>query len=214
MPWGAAIAAVGAYASSQSQKKGAKAAANASQQATDAQIEESRRQYDLSRQDQMPFLQAGQGALKRQEAYLSGDSSGFENSADYKFAVDQGFKGLNRGLARNGALWSGGGDADRIALGQGLATQYGNNYWNKLAGQAGQGQSAAGTLGGLGANMAGQIGNALGNNALIAGNSAYNRANSNSNMLQQGVQGFGQWYNGQNKALNGGFYLGNQPGRG
>lgn len=214
MPWGVAVAAVGAYASSSAQKKAAKAAAGASQQATDQTVAEQRRQYDQSRADQLPFLQAGQGALKRQEAYLTGDTSGFENSADYKFAVDQGFKGLNRGLARNGALWSGGGDADRIALGQGLATQYGNNYFNKLAGQAGQGQSSANTLGGLGANMANNIGNAYGNNALAQSQSAYNRANATSNMYSQMSQGFGQWYGGQNQALNGGFYLGNQPGRG
>jgi hypothetical protein len=214
MPWGVAAAVAGSYLQSQSAKKGAKSAANASQQATDAQIEESRRQYDQSRQDQLPFIQAGQGAIKRQEAFLNGDTSGFENSADYKFAVDQGFKGLNRGLARSGGLWSGGGDADRIALGQGLASQYANNYWNKLAGQAGQGQGSANSLGSLGANMSGQINSALGNNALIAGQSAYGRANANSALYGQVAQGFGQWYGGQNKNLNGGFYLGNQPGRG
>lgn len=214
MPWGVAIAAVGSVVASNNAKKGAKSAANASQAASDAQVEEQRRQYDQSRTDQLPFLQAGEGALKRQEAYLSGDTSGFENSADYKFAVDQGFKGLNRGLARSGGLWSGGGDADRIALGQGLATQYGNNYWNKLAGQAGQGQNSANTLGGLGANMAGAIGNAYGNNALAQGQSAYGRANANNSAIAGLTQGFGQWYGGQNKSLNGGFYLGNQPGRG
>ncbi|MFQ6309924.1 hypothetical protein [Lysobacter capsici] len=214
MPWGVAVAAVGAYASSSAQKKAAKAAAGASQQATDQTVAEQRRQYDQSRADQLPFLQAGQGALKRQEAYLTGDTSGFENSADYKFAVDQGFKGLNRGLARNGALWSGGGDADRIALGQGLATQYGNNYWNKLAGQAGQGQLSANTLGGLGANMANNIGTAYGNNALAQSQSAYNRANANSALYGQATGAFNEWYGGKNKSLNGGFYLGNQPGKG
>lgn len=214
MPWGVAAAVVGAKIASDGQKKAAKSAAGASQAATDATIEEQRRQYDQTRTDQMPFLEAGYGALKRQNAFLDGDTSGFENSADYKFAVDQGFKGLNRGLARSGGLWSGGGDADRIAFGQGLASQYANNYWNKLAGQAGQGQGAANQLGGLGANMAGQIGGALSGNAFAQRQSSYDRANANSNLLQQGVGAFGQWYGGQNKALNGGFYLGNQPGRG
>lgn len=209
MPWGAAIALGGAALSASAQKKAAKSAAGASQAATDAQIEEQRRQYDQTRTDQMPFLEAGYGAIKRQNAFLDGDTSGFENSADYKFAVDQGFKGLNRGLARNGALWSGGGDADRIAYGQGLASQYSNNYWDKLARQAGQGQGAANQLGGLGANMAGQIGGALGRNALLAGQSAYDRGDATTNLIGQGVKSANQFYNTQ-----GGFYLGNQRGRG
>ena len=214
MPWGA-VAALGAAAISKSASdKASSKAAGASQRATDAQIEESRRQYDLAREDQRPFMEAGYDSLKRQNAFLNGDWSGFQDSPDYKFAVEQGFRGLNRGLSRDGNLWSGGGDVDRIAFGQGLATQYANNYWAKLAGRAGQGQNSATTLGGLGANSANSIGNALGNNALMQSNSAYNRANSTNNLLQQGVGAFGQWYGGQNKSMNNGFYLGNQPGRG
>lgn len=205
MPWGVAAAVGGALISKNASDK----ASRASKNATDQQIAEERRQYDQTRQDQLPFLQTGYDALKRQKAYLDGDASGFQNSADYKFAVDQGFKGLNRGLARNGALWSGGGDADRIAFGQGLASQYANNYWSKLAQQAGQGGSTASSLGSLGANMAGNIGGALQANARAAGNSAYNNASSMNNLLGAGADAMSDWYN-----RKGGFYLGNQRGPG
>lgn len=182
---GLAISAYGAYSSSQAGKKGA----NAQARANDASIAEQRRQYDQTREDQLPFLQAGYGALDRQEAYLNGDWSGFYNSPDYKFAVDQGFQGLNRGLAAQGGAgpggFSGGADADRIALGQGLATQYANNYWNKLAGQAGQGQQSARDLGGLGMGMANSIGN-LNSATANARASAYaNSANQWNNFGQQ-----------------------------
>lgn len=56
---GVAGAAIGANA----QNKASKQAANASQQASDQAIAEQRRQYDLSRGDNAPWLQAGQGAL-------------------------------------------------------------------------------------------------------------------------------------------------------
>jgi hypothetical protein len=59
----AAIGAGGALLSSRSQSNAARSAANASQQATDAAIAEQRRQYDLARADQQPWLQTGGAAL-------------------------------------------------------------------------------------------------------------------------------------------------------
>ena len=120
MPWGiAAAAVVGAYSANQQSRageRGANAQVRASQEAT----AENRRQFDLTRGDMMPWLSAGQGALNLQQRFLDGDMSGFEKSPDYAFALEQGFKGLDRGAAASGGLWSGGADADRIKLGQGL----------------------------------------------------------------------------------------------
>jgi hypothetical protein len=200
MPWAvAATVVVGAYSANQQKKAGEKGA-DAQSDASAANIAEQRRQFDIAQENQRPFLEAGVGALGRQEQYLSGDTSGFQNSADYKFAVDQGFKGLDRGAAARGALYSGGADADRIALGQGLATQYANNYWDKLARQAGQGQASAQNLGGLGANVANQIG-ANNNNAAQARASQYaNTANANSNFANQALGAFGQYWNNAQQA--------------
>lgn len=180
--WGAALVAAGAVYSASEQAGAAKDAASAAERGTSASIAEQRRQYDLTRQDQMPWLQAGQRALQLQDNFLRGDTSGFENSAGYKFAVDQGFQGLNRGAAANGSFNSGGADADRIAFGQGLASQYADNYWNKLSARAGIGQSTASGLGTLGANMAGNIGNAHMANADAQRQSSYDRANTNSQL--------------------------------
>lgn len=187
-----ATLAVGAYSANQ-QKNAAEDAANAAQGAADASTAEQRRQYDLTRQDQMPWLQAGQQALQLQDNFLKGDMSGFENSAGYKFAVDQGFQGLNRGAAANGSFNSGGADADRIAFGQGLASQYADNYWNKLSGRAGIGQSTASGLGTLGANMAGNIGNNYMNAANARASSYGAKADANS-QLAAGIGGaFNNW---------------------
>lgn len=52
-------------------------AAKATQQATDAATAEQRRQFDLARQDQMPWLQAGRGALDMRSRLLGlGGASG------------------------------------------------------------------------------------------------------------------------------------------
>lgn len=61
----AGIGAAGAVASSRAQSSAAKSAANASQQATDQTIAEQRRQYDLSRADQQPWLTTGTSALNQ-----------------------------------------------------------------------------------------------------------------------------------------------------
>lgn len=189
MPWGVAAAVVGAAGSIYAGNK----AANAQKSAANASIAEQQREYDQTRQDQLPFLQAGQNALNLQQQYLAGDTSGFENSPDYKFAVDQGFKGLDAGAAARGNLWGGGTDADRISLGQGLATQYANNYWSKLAGMAGQGQSSANTLGSVGQSTASNIGNYLTNSGAATASSYANTANSVNNLLNQGANIYGQY---------------------
>jgi hypothetical protein len=156
---GTAITVVGGYLSNKQANKGNKAA----QQGQQGGIDEQRREYDQTRQDQLPWLQAGQDALGRQQSFLDGDWSGFENAPDYKFAVDQGLKLSDRSAAARGALFAGGHEADLVQLGQGLATQNADNYWNKLAGRAGQGMTTAQNLGDLGANMATNIGNAYAN---------------------------------------------------
>jgi len=183
-----AIGAYGAYSSAQAGKAGAKAQENAANAAT----AEQQRQYDQTRQDQLPFLQAGQNAVGLQQRYLNGDTSGFENSPDYKFAVQQGTKQLDAGATANGNLWGGGADADRIALGQGLATQYANNYWSKLAGMASQGQTSATTLGYQGANTANQIGQNYGNIGQARASSYANTANSWNNFGNQMSNMLGQ----------------------
>lgn len=189
---GVATVVVGAYSANQQKKAGEKGAA-AQQAAANMSTEEQRRQYDQTRQDQLPFLEAGYAALRRQNEALSGDFSGFMNSPDYAYALQQGLQGQERGAAARGGFMGGGADADRIALAQGLASQNFGNYWNRLAGQAGQGQGSAVNLGGLGANMAGNIGNNLQNAAAARASSYANTANAWGNFGQQAVNAFGQY---------------------
>ena len=124
---------------------GDKKAAAAQQKGYDAATAEQRRQFDLAREDQMPWLQAGQRALHQLEQLNSGNFSSFTASPDYQFALTEGLKGLDRSAAARGALWSGGADADRMAYASGLATQNYGNYYNRLASLAGLGQTTGNT---------------------------------------------------------------------
>ncbi len=154
----AAVTVVGGYISS---KKGAGAAAKgaaAQQASSEAAIAEQRREYDQARTDQLPWLTAGTGALGQLGQLNSGNFSSFTQSPDYQFAYDQGLKTLDRSAAAHGRLNSGGYEQDLVKYGQGMATQNYNNYYNKIAGIAGVGQTASQNLGVLGANMADRIG--------------------------------------------------------
>lgn len=174
--------------------KGADKAADAQERANQASIAEQRRQFDLTRQDQQPWMQAGQGALEKQNQFLAGDWSGFQNSPDYKWATDQGLKALDRSAAAGGMLTSGGADADRIAFGQGHALQNSDSYWNKLADLSGTGQVTASGLGSLGMGMANSIGS-LNQASGQARASSYLQKADNNQQLAAGIGGqFNNWY--------------------
>lgn len=216
MPWGVVAAAVvGAYGANQ-QAGAAKDSANAAQNSANAEVRERQRQYDQSREDMMPWLDAGRQSLGQLSLLASGDMRGFYNSPEYAFTRDQGLQSLERGAASRGGMYSGGADADRMKFASGLASQEFGNHWNRLSGLAGTGQTAASGLGSLGASMAN--GNAQSMNlASQARQSSYGQiANANS-QFAAGVGGaFNNWYQ-NNSANNGGgsgWYLGNNPGKG
>lgn len=194
---GVGSAVVGAYGADQ-QSKAAGKGADANAQAQMYGIDEQRRQYDQSRTDMMPWLTAGQGALGQMQALNSGDFSQFHESPDYQFTFSEGQRALDQGAAARGGLFGGGNTRDTIKYGQGMASQQYNSFYNKLQSMAGQGQTTAGGLGQLGAQMAGNIQQGYGN--IGAGRqSAYNQkgqawgdyANSLAGMMNYYGQNYG-----------------------
>lgn len=189
MPVGAAIGgAVASVGGGLIANKGAKSASKAQAKSADAATAEQRRQFDLSRADQMPWLDTGKWALGQQKNALQGDWSGFTNSPDYQFALDQGFKNMDRSAASRGRLYSGGYGEDLTKFGQGLATQNYGNYMNRLAGLSDTGQTTASGLGVLGANYA----NNAGQNMMAAGNARASGYANQANILGNTVGQLGQ----------------------
>lgn len=173
---GAVVAAgATAYAANQA-KKGAQGAANATARA------QGEARY-ANQQNMQPYLDTGTNALNQLAQLNSGNYQSFQESPDYQFTLQQGLQGLDRSAAARGSLYSGGQQADIMQYGQGLASQQYNNYYNKLAGLAGMGQSAAGALAGVNTGYANAVGGA---NAQAASSSA----NANAEMIT-GLAGLG-----------------------
>ena len=201
--WVAGSVVVGSLISANSASDAASTAAQASTQASDASIAEQRRQYDLNRIDQAPYLAAGTGAVNRLGAGVAAGGE-FGATMPFNFQYDpnadpgtafrfkQGMEALDRSAASQGRLM---GDPKRsIRFGQDLASQEYNNafnryvtgfnantgernqLYNRLAGVAGTGQTSANQIGAQGANMAGNIGNAYMSSAANTGNAAMSAA--------------------------------------
>jgi hypothetical protein len=197
MSWVAVAAtAVTAYGSYQ-QKKSAEKGTQAGIDGQLAGIDEQRRQFDLTRQDMAPWMQQGQWALGQRRAAMEGDWSGFMNSPDYKYALQEGLGAIDSRAAARGGLFGGGNTRDAIKFGQGMALQNYNNYDNRLAGISNTGQNTAGTLGQFGSQMANNVSNAYGNMGQIRQSGYNNTANMWGNLAQQGVGMLGQYYGGR-----------------
>lgn len=192
MSWGAVIAVGGSLIAGAMSSNAGEDAADAQSAASDRATAEAGRQYDQTREDLQPWMQAGGWALGEQRNFLQGDMSGFYNSAAYQAAIRQGTAQLDAGATAGGNLWGGGTDADRIMFGQDTAMRFAGDHYNRLAGMSNTGQTTGTQLGQFGANYATQYGqNQM--NAADAQSSAYmNTANNWGNVLATGVGAWNQ----------------------
>lgn len=201
----AAAAAIGgsALVSGMAANKAAKAQANAANQATGAQMA----MFNQTRQDNMPWMQAGQGglnALMQLYGMQSDGNGGYTQSSDpqaamrmlqqdpsYQFRLQQGQGALENSAAARGGLMSGNMLRALSDYGQNTASMEFGNVANRLAGLAGVGQGAAQYIGSAGQ----QTGQALANNAIMAGQaraSGYTgMANALNNAVGQGAMLYG-----------------------
>ena len=166
--------------------KGAKDASAAQIAAAQAGIAEQRRQFDLSRADQMPWMQAGTAALARLQ-----DPAAFTQSPGYQFVRDEGNRDLNNSFAARGGALSGNALRGITQYNQNLASQEYNNWFNQQGSLAGLGQTTAQSLGALGQSNANSISNLLGQQ----GNARASGIEGQTNALTGGIADFLSWYN-------------------
>jgi hypothetical protein len=171
-------------------KKSSDKAVGAQQQASGDATAEARRQYDITRQDQLnlltqqradqaPWLQAGQNALTQIAAgtqpggQYAKTFTGADLASDpgYQFRLDQGNQAIERSAAARGGLLSGAAAKALTKYSQGVASdEYSNAYnrfnndqstqYNRLASLAGVGQAATNQVGQAGQNAYGTIASA------------------------------------------------------
>ena len=209
---------LGAYSSS----RAAKTQANAAQQGINAQ----ERMFDLTRSDQAPYRQAGEEALNSLRSlamnYKPFTAEGMYNDPGYAFRLSEGQKMLDRQAAARGGLISGGALKAAARYGQDYASNEYTNALNRylaernaqlgpLQSLAGVGQSATNYV----SNAAQNMGQAQAQGAQAIGNAQASGYIGGSNVLNQALQGYGNYYlqNQRNQLLQN-MNLGNQYGYG
>jgi len=200
MPVAAVVGAgLGAVASISASKKAAKAP----KYAADQSGAEQRRQYDLTRADLAPWRTAGTAAIDKLSAVygLNGKTAtnpdgtpaqygGFFASPDYQFRKDESLKAANAGLASRGLLNSGAAVRAKTALAGNLASSEFGDWWNRLAGVAGVGQSATQATSAAGQNAANSISQAYTN----AGNARASAYMNTGAAINNGLQNVANLY--------------------
>jgi hypothetical protein len=178
------------------QTKAIGAAAQQQQAANDAAIAEQRRQFDVTQASQQPFIQAGQQALGGQGDLLGLNGPAAQQAAiqalmqgpGYQSLYGNGVNTILSNAAATGGLRGGNtqrslADFGRDSLAQVIQQQIGN-----LGGVAGQGASVGNSLGALGAENSGNIGNILVDSGVNQAGSIIGRANGNASSLDSIAQ--------------------------
>lgn len=222
MPWMIPAAIIGSsLLGSSAASSAASQQANAANRAADLQNQ----QYQQTRQDQMPYMEAGRTALNALTPlatnYQKFGMDQFTQDPGYAFRLKEGQRALDASAAARGGLISGNALRAAQGYGQQMGSQEYQNAFNRyqternaqlnpLQSLAGVGQTTAQQLGVAGAANAGAVGNYLtggaaanaagtvgGANAITSGLGTYLNYNQGNSLLSalRGGGGGGADYN-------------------
>lgn len=197
MTWGMVAVAgatlVGGYMASSAASDAADSAAQAQGDASAAQINESRRQFNKIQEILSPYTQAGVGALGQQQALL-----GLSGADEQQRAIDalssspqmaaltaQGENAILQNASATGGLRGGNVQAALAQFRPQLLSQLIQQQYSNLGGLVSIGQNAAAGVGNAGQNSSNQIINALGQQGAAQAGAA----------LAQGQAQAGMWNN-------------------
>ena len=187
----AALGAAGSIAGGVMQSNAATQAASTQAAAADKALALQERQYQQTRADSMPWMNAGKTALNAymgelglsNEAKAGTFQSGFKETPGYQFAVEEGEKGVINNLAALGMRGSGAGLKALTRFREGLADQTYNNYLDRLSGVSTGGQTQVGQTNALGANFANTAGQTIQDKGAATASGYVGGANAWSNAL-------------------------------
>jgi len=188
---------IGSVVSSSNASSAANAQTNAANQANSTQ----QGMFNTTNANQAPWRQAGGQAVNALSQYygLGGVNvpgqtgpSGVANYAQtlsklpgYQFQMDQGTLATQRDLSARGLLQSGAAGKELTTFGQGLASNYAQQYTSGLQSLAGLGQSSVQATGQAGTAAANQIGS----NQIYAGNAQATGYANQSQAINSGLSG-------------------------
>ena len=207
MPWSFIIPAAASLIGGSMQASATKDAANAANAQNQAALDLQKRMYEEGVARQQPFLQGGTEDYNRLRALMSGGPQAAQNfltmDPGYGFRLAEGQKALDRRLAAGGRMFGGGALKAGQQYAQDQASQEFGNAYNRLAGLAQIGPSAAGVMNTLGQNYATGASNTYGQMGQNTGNALLARGSTYGNMLGD----IGQLY-GRTKPNFGGLFGG------
>ena len=190
MSWVATAIVGGSIISGVLGSKAAGNAADAQRAGYDAATGEQARQYDQTRADFAPYREAGTAALGTINKLNAGDYSSFFTSPDYNFARSEGQRDIGSSFAARGGAAGGNALKALAEFNSGLASRNYGDYYNRLAGVAGVGQSATNSTAQAGQNSANNISaNYIGSGDARA-SGLMGQANSWSNSLNSGLNNY------------------------
>lgn len=176
--------------------KGAKSAAKAQTQAINAAMAQQSQQFQQTRADNMPFLQAGTGALGATQGLLGLQGNDVQAAAIEALKGSPGFTSLYdtgqdtilQNAAATGGLRGGNTQNSLAQFGSGLLAQVIQQQLGNLGGLVNIGSGTAGTLGTLGQNNS----NALSNLFTQKGNAQATGIAGQYGAYQSALGGMGQ----------------------
>jgi hypothetical protein len=203
MSWVAAAVAggtiVGGYLSSNAQKGAAEDAANAQSQASQAGIDEQRRQFDQVQQLLAPYVSAGNGALGAQQNLLglNGNAAqqtainGIQNSPQFAALQKQGTDAILANASATGGLRGGNVQGALAQFSPQLLAQLIDQQYGRLGGITSLGQNAAAGVGNAGLQTGNQITSLLGQQGQAQAGSALAAGRADSQFINSLTGAFG-----------------------
>ena len=203
MSWVAAAVAggtiVGGYLSSKSQKDAANTAANAQSEASQAGIDEQRRQFDQIQQLLSPYVTAGNGALAGQQNLLglNGNDAqqaainGIQASPQFTALQQQGNNAILANASATGGLRGGNVQGALAQFSPALLSQLIQQQYSNLGGLTSIGQNAAAGVGNAGLQTGNNITNLLGQQGSAQAGAALAAGKANSQFVNSLTGAFG-----------------------
>ncbi|WP_394651405.1 hypothetical protein [uncultured Acinetobacter sp.] len=187
----AAVTMVGGALASRAQSKAAKSAAAAQTEASQAAIDEQRRQFDMVQELMKPYVNAGTQGLSGQSDLLGLNGAdkqqaaidAINNSAAMNTYVQQGENALLQNASATGGLRGGNTQSALAQFRPQLLNQLVNQQYQNLGGLTSLGQNAAAGVGNAGMQTANNIGNLLGSIGQAQAGSALAQGQARVNMI-------------------------------
>lgn len=170
--------------------------------ATQAGIDEQRRQFDAIRQLLSPYVNAGTGALGQQQALvgLGGPEAEraalerIQNSPSFLAAIQQGENAMLQNASATGGLRGGNLQGAMAQFRPALLSQAINDQYGKFAGLTSLGQNAAAGVGNAGMQTGSNVANLLGQQGQAQAGGALGEARGVASIFSSIPQGLGAYY--------------------